>query len=340
MVKPKVNGAVLHENGAYFVLIDTPDCEDDESAFGIGIRNEASIEVRVLCDVDEFVSVETLPKGTFGNALACALTANGKLVFTDGFETWSELVPEDAFNSDGARLKRRLRKVFFVYDKLIVTGFGSQVYLKELNGKWLDASFEVSELVGGTSLFYHALPGDGDAIIFAGIFVHDRTLSDELKDASASGNAKLFREIKRAQRKQDHMLVATYDGEWSVNFADYPGVVSWIWRNRHGSYYLVSDTGIVWLTDDFLDLVELSQPSKPQPFDDIKPWGGEPLFCLSNQLFRVSRDGLQPFSPMLPIGMEAPECLCVNSATLALLQENSILILEDGSWIRLEFTMD
>ena len=195
-----LNGAAQHENGEYFLLLDDAAAEEDEdeSVFAVARRSDSILEVTELSGIDEFVHVATFPKGGFEGAVACALTADGSLHFTDGERIWTEIIPDESVIVDGQRTLRRMRTIHLTNNTLYATGFGSQVYYRKQGEPWSDISFESPILTGGFALFYHLVMSDEGAPVFAGIYAHKRELTDEIKAASAAGNAELFLQLVRA----------------------------------------------------------------------------------------------------------------------------------------------
>ncbi|MEL7151387.1 MAG: hypothetical protein AAGK71_11655, partial [Pseudomonadota bacterium] len=323
-------------SGTFFLLLETEDAERDECLFAVGKRDGHKVHVTEIGDLDEFVSMAVFPAAGFEGALACTMSADGTLLFSDGKRAWSELVVPESFNADGTRNRRRMRTINFVDGALVATGFHGQVYRRHAEQPWEEISFTHPDLVGGHAVFYHAITSSEGNLACAGIFAHSRELSDELKAASAAKDAKLFRAIKRAQKKSDHILVAEFRQEWTILYTDLPGVASWFRRRPNGGYYLVSASGIVWQTEDFLDLELLSQPETPQGFDDIELWHGEPVFFQNEKLLSLGEEGLETFEPPLPDDALPGLSLWSTENALLFAQKDALWILDSDAWVRLD----
>lgn len=321
-----LNGAVGPTSGFYFLLVDGG-YEDDESVLAVGRRVGESVEIQPLSDAQEFVSIDTMPGTGFGGALVCALTADGTLMFSDGVESWSEVVVRDP--------PRRLRTVRFVDGVLYVAGFGGQVYRRRDDEPWDDISFDVPELVSGYALFYHVVAGPDGTPLFGGTFLHQRKITDAMKAALDAGDGKLFRKLKRASKQPDHMLVAEYRDGWRVRFTEEIGVVSWLWHDGSGDFHLASGTGDVWLTQQFQFLEPLVAPDDAAAFDDIEVHDGEPLFLRGGKLFRLGGSGLVAFEPTLPDAATSVMGLWGGEEGVIAVGSDAIWSLDGSTWERL-----
>ena len=98
----------------------------------------------------------------------------------------------------------------------------------------------------------------------------------------------------------------------------------------------MSASGIVWQTEDFLDLELLSQPETPQGFDDIELWHGEPVFFQNEKLLSLGEEGLETFEPPLPDDALPGLSLWSTENALLFAQKDALWILDSDAWVRLD----
>lgn len=335
--KTVLQGGVLAENGRLYVLFVPEEAEDDEAIVSVGRRDGTALLLRELSDLEEFESIIPLSGAWTSKADAACLTSEGDVLYLNADVARAEFIPGAGYSQKGAKGVGRMIALCQVGDRLVATGFGGQVYVRDVDSGWSDISVPPSAMTAAAKPVYFdvvANSRDG-SLVFGGSLITEYVETDEINAADEAGDAELLARLMLEAVKPDMAIVAAYDGTWHEPSFEEEELVSAILPLPEGSWLVFVASGTIFETADFRDYQEVFRPQSPEAFDDIKMVDGQPLLLLRDALFRLVDGELVPFEPALPSKRKG--CLSVSPAVsgLAAFYSDCIEVLEGGEWTTL-----
>lgn len=335
----RLNGGILTESGVYFVLCETPECDEDEAVICAGKPVGSNLSLRRISEPREFVSLKPLDRD-WGGDDAAALTAQGEFCLLSATGSTRQFIPGAGFGCSDSSDLGRMTMLKQIGPEIFALGYGGQVYRRTSATGW--NSNHVSGDVVGSGLnvcIYDVVKGPCGVLYFGGVDISKFQRTAEIINADADDDEERWLELLLSSPSGDRMGLRFYDGSWHMIDIEYQGAIAVILETRAGLWTVFSTYGVAWQTEDFSSFDEVIALGGGKKFWDIKQISGNTYVIVGQQLMQLTDGALVPFIPALPRQLDGYTNVAGNSTTLAAFHEEGVVQLSGRTWTRLAVTL-